>query len=195
MTTDVVESPFRWPKNAHELRKQVRIWWESGTLTIGIGLMGLFLIALDRYFVIRQTKKTFEEGWDNLDPEEMIHDIVLSAQQQRQLLYQQYRSAPTLYQCRVVRPYQMGGSHGLPHVQMHDVVEVLEENVGPHEAYHLCRFVHPPRDLDDTTTTTKNTPIVHTNEQGDVIELGWYPKTHLERYTPPRPWWRRLLFV
>ena len=70
----------------------------------------------------------------------MIQELVTSTQQQRQLLYQQYSTAPALYQCRVIRYYKMGGSHGLYNVQLNDVVDILVEHVGPKQAYHLCRL-------------------------------------------------------
>jgi hypothetical protein len=219
---------------------RVRQWWDDGTILLTLGWSVLLTIVLDRYLqhqLLRDTTPLFggsrgggggAGGEVPLDKEEMIQEIVYSAQQQRRLLYQQYRTAPTLYQGKVIRYYKMGGSHGLYNIQLGDIVDVLEENVGPQQAYHLCRFVRKPNadEMKTGTTTTKSTttgtstststtplqpqshhhplshknttttnPMIHnTNEQGDIIELGWYPKTHLEIYVPPRSWWRRLLF-
>jgi hypothetical protein len=192
---------FKSTKTRTTMFQALRNWWDSGTILIGIGWMGLVTIMVELYLQRSIAMK------ESVDREQMIQDIVYSAQQQRQLLYEQYRTAPALYQCRVIHYYKMGGSHGLQNVKLNDVVDVLSERVGPKQLYHLCRFIRTPTvtttnvDADVEMITTKDktmknkTQHLYQTENGDITELGWYPITHLEPYVqPPKPWWRRFLF-
>ncbi len=173
---------------------QLQAWWNNGTILIALGWTALLTIVLDRYLqhqLLRQGS-VFDSSSSSLNKEEMINELVTSTQQQRQLLYQQYSTAPALYQCQVKRYYKMGGSHGLYNVQLNDVLDVLVEHVGPKQAYHLCRLKRAPNANDDDDDKSMMDPK-HGNS---VVELGWYPVTHLEKYTPkPRRWWQRLLFL
>jgi hypothetical protein len=193
---------------------RLRFWWKNGTILLTVGWTLLLMVVLDLYFQRQLLRDATRGGGGGgtLDKEEMINEIVYSAQQQRQLLYQEYSTAPSLYQCKVIRYYKMGGSHGLHNIQLNTIVDVLVENVGPQQAYHLCRFPRPPKDSENdivcgdtgTSSSTPNkkplaplTTKIHTTDTGDIIELGWYPKSHLETYTPPtkRTWWKRLLLL
>lgn len=178
----------------------------AGNTFFTIAIVISCTILLDLYLQnqeLRDTRGVGGGGGNGLNKEEMIQQIVISAQQQRELLYQQYSTAPILYQCQVMQYYKMGGSHGLYNVQLQDIVDVLVEHVGPKQAYHLCRFIRPPNDKVDMDSNSsrsdeKTTMTIHTNDNGDIIELGWYPISHLQRYTPPpkpRSWWRRLLML
>jgi hypothetical protein len=55
-------------------------------------------------------------------------------------------------------------------------------------------------DIDDDNAATidsyyKSRIYKHVN--GDIIDLGWYPITHLEKYVTlkKKSWWKRLLFL
>jgi hypothetical protein len=152
-----------------------------------------------------------------LNKDEMIKELMNDIRQKRQFLYDQYVHTKPLYQCKVIKPYKMGGSHGLYNdIQLNDIVDVLVENVGPKQAYHLCRFVHPP-----PTSTTNDYDnlerVIMKDENGNIIELGWYPTAYLEKIDPmqndnnqqvqvkvkeettnsntkTRPWWKKWLF-
>lgn len=171
---------------------------------IALGWTALLTIVLDRYLqhqLLRQGS-AFDSSSSSLNKEEMIQELVTSTQQQRQLLYQQYSTVPALYQCRVIRYYKMGGSHGLYNVQLNDVVDILVEHVGPKQAYHLCRLKLHRADPNNANNDDHHPPSRMDPNDGNaaVEELGWYPVTHLEKYTPspppkPRRWWQRLLFL
>jgi hypothetical protein len=185
---------------------QLQAWWNNGTIMIALGWTALLTIVLDRYLqhqLLRQ-ESAFDSSSSSLNKEEMIQELVTSTQQQRQLLYQQYSTAPALYQCRVIRYYKMGGSHGLYNVQLNDVVDILVEHVGPKQAYHLCRLkLHraDPNNANDNNDDHHPPSRMDPNDgNAEVVmeELGWYPVTHLEKYTPPpkpRRWWQRLLLL
>lgn len=130
-------------------------------------------MAVDRFLQYQQ-RRTKEDSGD------MIMAIAEEASRRRMALYEAWQNKPALYRCTIVREYKsMGGSHGLRDVQIGDVVEVLEENVGRgHEKnYHLCRVV------DDDAAAAG----------GKVVRIGWYPIGFMERIQPEkqrrRRWW------
>mmetsp|Transcript_26704 Transcript_26704/g.40953 ORF Transcript_26704/g.40953 Transcript_26704/m.40953 type:complete len:170 (+) Transcript_26704:73-582(+) len=66
-----------------------------------------------------------------------------------------------LYQSIVVQvPTQFGGTKGLKGVRVKDVLDVLEENVGPDHTYSLCRT----RGLKEEDT-----------------RVGWFPNSYLQK--------------
>lgn len=138
---------------------RVREWWDNGNILLFIGWSGVALMVLDQYLQYQMLQP---------DKEEMMEEIVYSAQLQRQRLYEEYKDHPALFRCRVMNAdARMGGSHGLRHVQLGDVVEILVPGVGPDGAYHMCRLRRP--DAPD--------------------ELGWFPIKNLQVV---KPWWKRL---
>jgi hypothetical protein len=176
-------------------------WWDSGTILIIAGFSILSLTVIDLYlqgYGLNYYYDVFLQGTVPalMNKDELIHEIINNAKQQRQFLYDQYSNTPLIYQCKVVKYYKMSGSHGLYNIKLNDVVDVLVEQVGPQQLYHLCRFVHRPSDEDNVDTNDTDRIIVK-NENGDIIELGWYPITHLEKINmqQSKSWWKRLLFV
>jgi hypothetical protein len=128
-----------------------------------------------------------------LNKDELINNIINHSKRKRQYLYNRFGNKPPLYQCKVIQQYRMSGSHGMYDIKLNDVVDVLMEQVGPQQLYHLCRFVHPPSDDDNVNTNDDTDRIIVKNENGDIIEIGWYPITHLEKIKIH--WWKRLLFL
>lgn len=72
-----------------------------------------------------------------------------------------YKGRPALFQCAVKRiPPMFDGHYSLVGVKVNDIVDILEENVGPDKLYNLCR---PVKTVDEPLT------------------VGWFPKNCLER--------------
>jgi hypothetical protein len=111
----------------------------------------LFVVALFDRYLQRSEKREINRAIA------ILHEQI---QQQRDQLWQQYQSVPAMGMARVTKVYQMGGSHALMHVHVDDTIEILQENVGPSKAYHLCRVRDP---------ITK-----------EIKSIGWYPSSHLE---------------
>ena len=117
---------------------------------MGFGWAALGLLTIDRAL----------QFLDNQDSDQIIDMLEEETQQKRQELQSKYWDAPALYKSKVTLEYKMGGSHGLKDVQLGDIVEVLQEKVGPGEYYHLCRTM---------------------DEKGEVQSIGWYPCSYLEK--------------
>jgi hypothetical protein len=147
-----------------------RTSWDNGSILIGLGWSGLALLALDRY-LLHQIQN---------DSETMIETIRDESMRQKQALVAVWRDQPALYECIIRREYKnMGGSHGLVGVAVGDVVQVLQQGVGPNLQYNLCR-VPRQRTIGDE------------EEQAEAI--GWYPMAFMEQIpvaAPKRSWWRR----
>ena len=85
----------------------------------------------------------------------------LRQQFQRETQTQTLESMPTIFYC-VIRK-NTGFTHCLTGVQIGDVVEVLQEGVGPQKAYNLCRL--PAKQGDDLS----------------VDAYGWFPYRWLQK--------------
>jgi hypothetical protein len=145
----------------------LRRHWDNGNVLIAFGWSLFVVLLIDRYLQKSEKKQ--------------IHDAIAmlhyQMQRQRDQLSEKYQAEPAIRTARVIKVYHMSGSHSLMHVHENDVIEVLQENVGPSHAYHLCR-------LRDPTT-------------GDIVSIGWYPSSHLETLSPSstkkslswRWWW------
>ena len=117
---------------------------------MAFGWTGLGLLTIDRVL----------QYMDRADADQIVDMIHRENDQKRQELLGRYWDAPTLYKSTVKMEYKMGGSHGLKGVKENDIVEVLQEEVGPGNYYNLCRTV---------------------DEKGDVQSIGWYPVSYLEQ--------------
>lgn len=73
----------------------------------------------------------------------------------RQETLEKYRGHASLFQCEIMVAFPLDGQMGLRDVKIGDVVDVLEDNVGPGGAYNLCR--------------------VASGEQDKKEQVGWYP--------------------
>lgn len=126
-------------------------WWkQDGSWLIALGWTGLTLIAIDQSL----------QYYDRQQARETIAALAKEQRDTRQQLFQLHAHRPTLYECIVKHPYRMGGTHGLAgNVKMGDVVQVLQEGVGPGQQYVLCRRM---------------------DQSGD-IQVGWYPTGFLEK--------------
>lgn len=143
-----------------------RGWWSSGNLLIGIGWIGLAVIAIDRYLQYEQHAESMA----------LLQSLADETAQRRLALQAEWSGATPLYQVTVVREYKgMGGSHGLRGLQVGDVLDVLKENegVGNDMNYYLCR---------------------RNGVEDGGHEIGWYPMGFVEKIPQHRRWfsfWKR----
>jgi hypothetical protein len=152
----------------------IRSWrtsWDNGSILIGLGWSGLALLALDRYLLYQIQN----------DSDTMIETIRDESARQKQALVAAWRDQPALYECIIRHEYKnMGGSHGLVGVVVGDVVQVLQQGVGPNQQYNLCRIPRQ-RTID--------------GEEEPPVAIGWYPMAFMEQIpvaAPKRSWWRRI---
>jgi hypothetical protein len=132
----------------------------SGSWLIRGGWALLSLLLVDRYL-------QYSEKLEALD---MINQVREETLQKRAQLLADSKDKPILFTCVVREQYGMGGSHGLENVKKGDLVEVVEEAVGPDQYYNLCRT---------------------RNSDGDVLSVGWYPIGYLEKVkATKKSWWK-----
>jgi len=88
----------------------------------------------------------------------------------RSEMNEKYKDKQALFQCKVRRVPQPGmfdGHCSLGGVQLNEIVDVLEENVGPGKMYNLCR----------TRVGSSSNNMQSTWQQ----QIGWFPKSYLEK--------------
>lgn len=150
------------PNEELSFSSKLRLAWSNGNVLIYLGWTGISVLLVDQY--LQMTQKETDES-----AEDMVRVIQQESARIKMKLYQQYKDAPALYRATVTHEYKgMGGSHGLQNVQVGEVVEILQENVGPDRHYHLCRTTH-----------------------GYYQQIGWYPVPYLQadEEASSRRWW------
>lgn len=122
-----------------------------GNLLIGFGWALLGLLAVDQVLQYKQEQEAKEQR-------RMLYHLQAEANEENEAQWD--KSLPAIFKCKVVHTeVSLDGTKMLRGVGAGDVVDVLEENVGPNKAYHVCR--NPASD-----------------RPGSV---GWYPIQYLER--------------
>jgi hypothetical protein len=133
-------------------------WW----IRLGWTLLGL--VVLDQALQIKQE-------WEDEGKRQVLKQIQKEADDTHPADFNE--SLPTLFKCRLVhiepsldgtkmltrKQKQTTGSTSL---QPGDIVDVIEANVGPNQAYHVCRV----KSRDSNATS---------------VLVGWYPVMFLER--------------
>ena len=83
-----------------------------------------------------------------------------------------------LFQCTIRKaPQNFDGHKCLKNVKVGDVVNVIEEGVGPEGQYNLCSIVR-------STTTAKKNNNGGDDDGNDSVEnvsIGWFPCSCLEK--------------
>jgi hypothetical protein len=149
-------------------KSRLRKMWENGNLLIGFSWTLFAVLLVDRYL-------QYTEG---MSVEGAIGMVEETARQKRLEILELHRNDPTIFQCIVRKVYKMEGSHSLMHVDQDDIVQVLEEGIGPDNLYNLCRKMQTTPD----------------GEQ-QVVSIGWYPVQYLEKVAPPKKvWFNKLAF-
>ena len=119
-------------------------------IMLGIGSLILGLLVVDNVL----------QYLDASAAQQQIAQLAKEEEETRQGLLEEWKDRPALFVAKVIIQYKMGGTMGLRDtVAVGDVVEIVQENVGPNQGYNLCR-----------TRTA----------EGDVSAVGWYPKSFVE---------------
>lgn len=157
--------PERATETAGSTWKRLR---SNGTPEIVFGAGLLTLLAADQFLQSQQ------EAQHKSDREAVFkrlqHDVDADMAKERSeghtLSLEEESSKPSLFQCRVMAvPKYFDGTKSLMGVEVGDVVDVLEEQVGPGGTYNLCRLVRQEND----------------EKQESIIRVGWYPMSCLEK--------------
>uniref|UniRef100_A0A7S0AZ76 Uncharacterized protein n=1 Tax=Minutocellus polymorphus TaxID=265543 RepID=A0A7S0AZ76_9STRA len=139
----------------------------NGTPEIVFGVGLLTLLAAD------QLLQSQQEAQHHSDREAVLkrlqYDVDADMAKERSdghtLSAEEESSKPSLFQCRVMTvPKYFDGTKSLMGVEVGDVVEVLEEQVGPGGTYNLCRLVRQEEDKKEI-----------------IVSVGWYPMSCLEK--------------
>lgn len=137
-----------------------------GNWFVGLGWALLGLVVLDQVLQYRQE----EEAQDRRS---LLARMQYEADTENVADFD--GTLPALFRCRVVlvepsldgtKMLMKGGG-----LRLGDVVEVLEADVGPNRAYHLCRL---RRQLSGTASNSNVTKSMSPS-------IGWYPVEFLER--------------
>jgi len=154
-----------------EWKDRLRDLRNNGTPEIVFGSVILILLAADRFLQAQQ-----RDGRERM-MRLMEREIRLDAaggndgrheyRTEGEVLksFDDREESPMLFRCLVRRTLRnFDGTKCLTNVKVGDVVEVLEEGVGPGNAYNLCR-------------------IRSENESGkdEKVSVGWFPMTCLEK--------------
>ena len=123
----------------------------GGGIFIGLGWTLLGLVALDQVLQYRQEQEAKEHM-------QMLKIMQWEANEMNQPDWD--TNLPTIFECKILRVEpSLDGPKMLRSIRVGDVVEVMEEGVGPHHAYHLCRL-----------------PVSGRRKES----IGWYPIEYLE---------------
>jgi hypothetical protein len=141
----------------------------SGNIFIGIGWILLGLVAIDQLLQYKQEQELKKRHL-------LLDEMQREADDANVPTFD--ASLPTLYRCKLlhVEP-TLDGTKMLTRngksrtLKVGDVVEILQDNVGPNRAYHLCRLL--------STDNNNN----NNNNKSITAEpfVGWYPVNFLER--------------
>ena len=131
----------------------MRVWRRNGTLEIGLGGCLLGVLLVDRCLHEYQMHQRLESRRLLQADANAYHD---NPEERQRWMTQ----TNVLFRCVVRQLPGLDGTKCLTHVRVGDVVEVLEEQVGPGQVYHLCR---------------------RKGEDGQPISVGWFPTFCLER--------------
>jgi hypothetical protein len=122
-----------------------------GNLLIGLGWALLGLVVVDQALQYKQEQEATEHR-------RLLHLMQKEANEENETQWD--TSLPSLFQCKISHTeVSLDGTKMLRNIGVGDVVEVLEPDIGPNQAYHLCR--NPA-----------------SNRPGSV---GWYPVKFMER--------------
>jgi hypothetical protein len=149
-------------------KSRLRQWWDNGNVLIGFGWTLFGVLLLDRYL-------QYTEG---MSVEGAIGVVEQDTRQKRLEILELHKNDPTLFNCVVRKVYKLQGSHSLMHVEQDDIVQVLEEGVGPDNLYNLCRKMQMTSD----------------GQEQQVVSIGWYPVQYLEKMAEPKKAWFQWAF-
>ena len=156
------------PERATETGSTWKRLRSNGTPEIVFGAGLLTLLAADQLLQSQQEAqhKSDREAVFKRLQYDVDADMAKERSEGHTLSLEEESSKPSLFQCRVMAvPKYFDGTKSLMGVEVGDVVDVLEEQVGPGGTYNLCRLVRQEND----------------KKQESVISVGWYPMSCLEK--------------
>jgi hypothetical protein len=122
-----------------------------GNLLIGLGWALLGLLAVDQALQYKQEQEAKEHR-------QFLYQMQAEANEENEAQWD--ASLPALFKCKICHTeVSLDGTKMLRNIGVGDVVEVLDVDIGPNQAYYLCR--NPASDRPGS--------------------IGWYPKQYLER--------------
>jgi hypothetical protein len=145
----------RWNKCTRRSFSGSKLWKEdNGTKEMvfgGVILLGVLAVVIDDELQRRQREEFFNhlKSMKDTRSEKEIQEK------------EDWYKMPTLFNCIVRRKVSnFDGHKSLKGIHEGDLVQVLEENVGPGKLYTLCR---------------------HMDKNGRILSVGWYPTMCLEK--------------
>ena len=140
----------------------------NGIPEIVFGSMILALAGIDYVIRVRNDKPR-EDICQQLE-REVRQDEMTTRKEERRLLDEGI--AKTLkFKCIVRRvPRNFDGHKCLQNVKVGDVVDVIEEGVGPGGQYNLCMI-----------ESTANNSLKESSDDGSTFSIGWFPCSCLEK--------------
>lgn len=123
---------------------------------IGTGWILLGILAVDQFL----------QYTDKKEAKETIAALMKEEDEARKEFFDTYKDKPVLHEAIVKFEYKMSGTRGLKGVSLDERLEVVEEGVGTNGTYATCRRRDP------------NT--------GEILSIGWYPLSFMEKVEKPR---------
>jgi hypothetical protein len=145
---------------------RLRNWYDRpGSVLLVVGWSALALVVLDRYL----------QHVDRQDAVRLVASVSVQQQRERDEMHRQFASAPALHRVEVVTAYhEMGGTRGLQaRLAVGDVLEVLQEHVGPSGLYLMVRTSRP------VSAASQGEGKVD-NEGTEPPQIGWYPRAFVK---------------
>lgn len=203
--------PLRFSSSSSKSSKN---WKQNGTpeIIIGTSILSLLLVdsliqkynentsTLSRKAIIRELEVAIKED-ERLQKNDFLKKQTFSTKStssnstdpimgtRHPLIDVNGKECVTLYKCQIMKiPKYFDGTKSLKNVQIHDIVQVVQEFVGPDSTYHLCR-INRKNDNDDGQKK-KNVHKSYDKEKTEEkmigylegrYEYGWFPITCMKK--------------
>ena len=129
-------------------------WFQAGAFLLGLVVLEQGWYSYQDYTKRSQFQSTLSE---------LQHHANTYSQAKVESHQEAAATLPTLFTCRVVQTDpSLSGTLMLQSVTRGDLVEVVTAEVGPDQAYHLCRYSND-------------------NSDDNQTKVGWYPREFLKR--------------
>lgn len=165
-------------------------WKRNGTPEIIIGTTILTMLLVDTMI------QKYNDSSPSISKETVLRQLELAIEKDEMtkhkstnlantihpLLDLNGKEKATLYKCQIMKtPKYFDGTRSLKNVKVNDVVEVVQEFVGPDSNYHLCKIEKKGKKEETSSKPTsikaKNTIIENMESR---YEYGWFPITCLK---------------
>lgn len=159
------------PSNSPTFRERLSDLRRNGTPEIVIGFVILTVVGVD-YFLQMQTDQQRQDMKHQLE-REVRRDEASTHEEDKKLLNNEGAITKLKFQCIIRKvPQNFDGHKCLKNVKVGDVINVLEEGVGPGGQYNLCSIGRG---------NAKNATKDSSGEYEKRVSIGWYPCSCLEK--------------